>query len=331
MTFKVNNPVRIGLIGCGRMGFHHAEQLLKSQKAQITLLHDVQRDNAERLRDQFNLSAHILTDLDPISNNSIVDACIISSPTGLHYEQTRLCLEARIAVLCEKPLAHNPQQIEELNTISAQTGIPVSIAYQRRSSSEYRTLRREVLSGKWGPVRSISGHIIEDWQSTITGTWRDDVQSNWGGFVGDAGSHKIDCLFYATELQPQEVLAWTDCCGSQVEITAQVLARFSGDVRVAIDFVGNGHYLGEIIAIHCEHADVIVQDGHVYLAKNDEKQKIINLEPESTPVDEFLAMLLEGQENIAPLNCAMPVYQMTNAILESARQSRSIILDCQNT
>ncbi|MEZ6046460.1 MAG: hypothetical protein R3C11_12990 [Planctomycetaceae bacterium] len=49
----------------------------------------------------------------------------------------------------------------------------------------------------------------------------DDPLSNRGGFVGDAGSHKIDCLFYATGLEPVEVLAWTDCCGSKVEITAQ--------------------------------------------------------------------------------------------------------------
>ncbi|MCA9039065.1 MAG: Gfo/Idh/MocA family oxidoreductase [Planctomycetaceae bacterium] len=326
MARQKNNQVHVGLIGCGRMGFHHAEELLKHPTAEITLLYDPDRNNAERLREKFNLSAVIVTEFEEITTVSPLDACLISSPTGLHFSQSRFCLEAGLAVLCEKPLAHDPTQIKELIELSRQNNTPLSVAYQRRSSNEYRTLRREVLSGKWGKVRSISGHIIEDWQSTITETWRDDPKSNFGGFIGDAGSHKIDCLFYATGLEPEEVFAWTDRCGSQVEITAQVIARLSGDVQVSIDFIGNGQYLGEMIAIHCEKADVIVQDGHVYLATNDEKRELDDLEPASTPVKEFLAMLLEGKENIAPPECAMPVYQMTRAIIESGSTRQAILI-----
>ncbi|MAT16181.1 MAG: hypothetical protein CMJ46_13035 [Planctomyces sp.] len=319
-------PIRMGLIGCGRMGFHHAERLRHRSDAEVTLLYDPARDNAERLRQQFQLSATIINDLSEIVQHQSVDACIISSPTGLHYEQSRLCLENGLAVLCEKPLAHDPDQIKELIVLSAGKKAPLSVAYQRRSSREYRTLRREVLSGKWGKVRSISGHIIEDWQSTIRGTWRDDPKANFGGFVGDAGSHKIDCLFYVTGLAPEEVFAWTDFCGSQVEITAQVLARLTGDVRVSIDFIGNGQYLGEMIAVHCERGDVIVQDGDLFLAVENQKRLLTDLELDSTPVDEFLDQLLHGKENIAPPECALPVLSMTRAILESGRTGRPQVI-----
>ncbi|MEZ6046461.1 MAG: Gfo/Idh/MocA family oxidoreductase [Planctomycetaceae bacterium] len=157
MGKNFEGPIRIGLIGCGRMGFHHAEQLLKQQQVGITVLYDAVPDNAERLKNEFHLSAKVVQDIKECADQSLIDACIISSPTGLHYEQTRLFLEAGIAVLCEKPLAHRREEILELIELTERTQTPLTIAYQRRSSSEYRTLRREVLSGKWGKVGSISG------------------------------------------------------------------------------------------------------------------------------------------------------------------------------
>ena len=104
-------------------------------------------------------------------------------------------------VLCEKPLA----QDEDGDHRADVRGPPVGNAASALPTSGgswpmYRTLRQLVRSGQFGPVRAVMSHNIENWQQTIAGTWRDDPQSNPGGFIGDAGSHKIDAVFFVTGL-----------------------------------------------------------------------------------------------------------------------------------
>ena len=63
-------------------------------------------------------------------------------------------------------------QPEQAELAQAQ-GRVFSLGYQRRHTALYRTIRREVQSGKWGAVRAVVSHNVENWQQTIGGTWRD--------------------------------------------------------------------------------------------------------------------------------------------------------------
>ena len=108
-------------------------------------------------------------------------------------------------------------------------------------------------------MRAFATHSVEAWQRTITGTWHDDPQQNPGGFIGDAGSHKIDMLFHLTGLPPREVYARTWQPGSQVEIVASVSAVLGDDVSCTLDFIGNAQYLGEDVSVHCVEADLLLR------------------------------------------------------------------------
>ena len=137
----------------------------------------------------------------------------------MHFEQASAFLERGVPVLCEKPLARRRAEILELVAVVERTGVLLSVAYQRRRWATYRALCILVASGEFGAVRAVMSHNIENWQQTIGGTWRDDPEANPGGFIGDAGSHKIDAVFFVTGLKPREIFARCDRCGSRVEIT----------------------------------------------------------------------------------------------------------------
>jgi len=293
----------------------------------INALYDLLPSSAEQFQQQWAPTASIFSSIEAISTlRNSLHACLICTPTDLHFAHSRYCLEQGFPVLCEKPLAGSRKEIEELVRLSESTGIPLAVGYQRRSCQLYKTMQREVSSGRWGKVRAISGHIIEDWQQTIDGTWRDDPAHNRGGFIGDAGSHKIDSLFNVTGLKPVEVYAQTDKCDSQVEITAQVVARFTEDVTVCIDFVGNGQYFAEDIHIHCERADIMVRNEKVWLGHQGKLTEITDLEPHSTPISDFVSAILGSGPNVAPPECALPVFDFTTAILESGRTQQRITL-----
>lgn len=320
-------PVRMALIGCGQIAAEHAAHIEQDSRVVLGAVYDPHLESVERFQQQWAPDAVRLSRLEEVGSlKEEIDACLICSPTNLHFAHARYCLESQFPVLCEKPLAGSREEIEELVQLSASSGLLLSVGYQRRSCQLYKTMLREVRSGQWGKVRAISGHIIEDWQQTIRGTWRDDPAHNRGGFIGDAGSHKIDSLFNVSGLEPVEVYAQTDCCGSQVEICAQVVARFTEDVTVCIDFVGNGQYFAEDIHLHCERADIMVRNEKVWLGHAGKLEEITDLEAHSSPVSDFVSALLGSGPNVAPPECALPVFDFTTAILESGRTGKRITL-----
>lgn len=320
-------PLRIGIIGCGRMGRLHSERILADGRARIVAYQDTRRSVAESLRDQLVPQAMVFDTLEALLEETPLDAAIICTPTSLHDAQVLACRRRGLHVLCEKPLADTRERIIGLiEEHRREPHLHLSVAYQRRYWSVYRTLRKEARSGRWGRVRAVTSHNVENWQQTIAGTWRDDPQINWGGFLGDAGSHKIDMLFYLTGLKPVEVFARTDRCGSRVEIIGTVSALLENDVQVAMDFIGNAQYLSEDVHLHCTEADLMVRHGHLWIARNGRLDPLVNSEPESNPVVGFLDALLDGATETAPPACALPVRDFTEAILTSGATGETVRL-----
>ena len=328
---QVNNQsgnVRLGFIGCGMIARLHAQRLIADPRANVVGLCDSNIEAAQRLRDELPSGApvKVFSEVSPMLESCELDAVVICTPTLFHFEQVQTCRKRGLHVLCEKPLADTRERIVELIEVSRGGGPALSVAYQRRYDSIYRTLRREVQSGRWGPVRAVTTHNSERWQQTITGTWRDDPRLNPGGFLGDAGSHKIDMLFFVTGLTPVEVFAHSDRCGSRVEIVTTVSGLLSGGVSLSMNFIGNAQHWREDFQIHCAAADLAVRESVLWIGRENRFEKFEDLETGSSPDVAFLDLVQSGAPNEAPADCALPVFDFTQAVLRSARSGQLIRL-----
>ena len=322
MPMESAQPLRFAIIGCGRMGRHHSEKMIEDGRGQVIALFDADPAIAERLQREVWPSVQIATRWKDLISRDGIDAAIICTPTAEHHAQAIACLERGWHVLCEKPLASDRGQILDLiaKAESARSqNQAFSLGYQRRYLSLFRTLRQEVQSGKWGAVRAITSQNVEFWQSTIKGTWRDDSQQNPGGYVTDAGSHKIDALFYVTGLRPVEVFARSQKWNSQVEIVTSVSALLTQDVTVTMGFIGNAQDLSEDLHIHCEHADLLLRHDELWLGRHGRRERLVESTPNSNPVSGLLDMVLAGAADLSPPEAALPVYDMTQAILHSGK------------
>jgi predicted dehydrogenase len=319
---NATQQLRFAVLGCGRMGRHHSEKIIDDGRGQVVALFDAERSMADRLKAEVWPAATVAASLDILMAQDNIDAAIICTPTAEHFTQAKFCLGRGWHVLCEKPLASNRDQILELLKLSEgakSRGQAFSLGYQRRYTSLFLTLRREVLTGKWGAVRAVTSHSVEHWQPTIGGTWRDDPEQNPGGFVTDAGSHKIDALFYVTGLKPVEVFARSQKWGSHVEIVTSVSALLTNNVTVTMDFIGNAQYLGEDLCIHCEKADLMLRHDELWIGQSGTRKRLPLDAPESNPVHGLLDTIFDGKPDLSPPESALPVYDMTQAILTSGR------------
>jgi predicted dehydrogenase len=320
------NPasVRLVIVGCGQIARLHVQRLRADPRATIVGLCDLDAAAAQRLESDLAPGAAVESDLPSLLDTCSPDATVICTPTLLHFEQVMECRRRGLAVLCEKPLADSRERIVALIDESQRGGPALVVSYQRRWESIYRTLRREVQSGRWGPVRSVTTHNAERWQQTIRGTWRDDPRLNPGGFLGDAGSHKIDMLFFITGLTPVEVFAHSDRRGSSVEIVTTVSGLLSGGVALSMSFIGDAQHWREDFHVHCADADLLIRENALWIGRNNRFEKFDDLEPGSSPDAGFLDVITTGAPNEAPADCALPVFVFTQAVLESARSGRPI-------
>jgi predicted dehydrogenase len=319
---SIERPVGFAIVGCGRMGRHHGQFLARDARASIVAMFDPDRRAAEQLCSELAPHAVVCPSLDELWQQNDIHAVVLCTPTREHFEQAQTALQRGWHVLCEKPLATTAEEILTLIALGNEAGArgqQFSVGYQRRHWSTFRTLRREVQSGHFGPVRAISAHCVEQWQPTIADTWRDDPLQNPGGYIGDAGSHKLDILFYIANLPPRDVFARSWRRGSHVEIVSSIAAVFGDDVPVTMDFIGDAQHLGEDWHFHCAEADLILRQDGLWIARGNRINSLGADEPQSDPVPSFLDSICDNAPEIAPPQCAWPVFQLTQAILESSR------------
>lgn len=326
MTQERGERLRLAIVGCGQIGRFHAERIVADGRGRIVALCDPIAANAERLREVFAPEARVVNDVANLIDGVPLDGAVVCTPTNQHFEQVRLLRESGIHVLCEKPLADSRERIVQLIAEAEQGGPLLSVGYQRRYWPTFRTLRREIRSGRHGPVRSLTTHNAERWLQTIAGTWRDNPDLNPGGFIGDAGSHKLDMVFFATGLAPREVFAHSDKRGARVPIVTTISARLDGNVALSMNFIGDAQHFREDFQVHCADADIMVRDGSVWIARNNRVEQITDLEPESNPNAAFADCLVQGTANAAPASIALPVWDFTQAVLESARSAKVVTL-----
>lgn len=317
----------------------HIERLIADGRGRAVALFDTQADAVDTLRRELAPDAVSFTNFDDLLSQFDADAAIIGTPTSLHFDHIRACRARGWHVLCEKPLADRREHLRTLIDES-QSGPALSVAYQRRTWPVYRVLRDEIQSGRWGAVRAVTSINSERWQQTIGGTWRDDPAINVGGFIGDAGSHKIDLVFYLTGLKPLDVFARNQTCGSRVEIVSSLSARLEQGVLLTMHFTGHAQTFREDFHIHCEHADLLVRDWQIWIGRNNTLEPLLvadqrmhaamgvspiahpELDRVGNPVIGFLDQLLRGTPPVAPPECALPVFDFTQAALRSGRSGK---------
>ena len=111
----------IGVIGMGGFGLFAVQQFLQTPNTKLVAIAGSKREEAIRTAKRFG--AEQLGSLEELVNHPDVDLVYIATPPFLHYEQAKLALNAGKHVICEKPLAMNPEEGAEMLALAKTKGI----------------------------------------------------------------------------------------------------------------------------------------------------------------------------------------------------------------
>ena len=130
------NPVRVGVIGIGNMGWHHARVLSLIKDAELVGVADPDQVRGTLATEQFGCRWFASYE----AMLPEVDAVCIAVPTLLHHRVGLACLEAGVDVLIEKPIAASQEEAADLIRAAEAAGRLLQVGHIERFNPAFREL-----------------------------------------------------------------------------------------------------------------------------------------------------------------------------------------------
>ncbi|MDP2949175.1 MAG: Gfo/Idh/MocA family oxidoreductase, partial [Chloroflexota bacterium] len=179
--------IRIGIIGSGFVAGLHAEALKAVPQAQVVAVASPTEAHARAFAEEHAIS-HAYTDYRRILARDDIDLITIACPNNLHRQVTVEAAQAGKHVVCEKPMAMNLEECDEMIEACRRAGVKLMYAEELCFAPKYvraKALADEGALGRVYYVRQLECHYgpHSDW------FW--DVEQSGGGVLMDMGCHSI--------------------------------------------------------------------------------------------------------------------------------------------
>ena len=214
--------MNIAIIGLGRVYQHYKNNFvpyLLENSHQLYLCDTDQKILSKE---------HLLNKSIPINNidqliNHPIDIAIISTPSGIHYSQTKLLLENGINVLTEKPATMKLTELEELVKIAKKKNLKYGVFFQNRFNKAIKKVKESVQDKVFGSIKlcSIRLHWCREqsyYEDGWHGTWKND-----GGVINQQAIHHIDALTHIGG-EIDKVLSLSENLSNQLEAEDTMIA-----------------------------------------------------------------------------------------------------------
>ena len=199
MTAK--NILRFGVIGAGRIGKIHAENLAtRIPGAQVSAIADVDLKAAQDLTDRLHVPM-ALEDYHAILSDPNIDAVAICSSTDTHADIIVEAARAGKYIFCEKPIAYDLEKIDAALEEVDKAGVKLQIGFNRRFDPNFRKVRTMIAEGKIG-----TPHIIRITSRDPAPPPLSYVKVSGGMFL-DMTIHDFDMARYLSGSEVEEIYA----------------------------------------------------------------------------------------------------------------------------
>lgn len=191
--------LRIGMIGAGRIGKLHADNLAnRIPGVRVEAISDVNLAAAQSLADKLGVKK-VYGDYNKILQDKDVDAVFICASTDMHSPISIAAARAGKHIFCEKPIDHDLGKIEEVLAEVKKAGVKYQVGFNRRFDRNFKHVREVVKQGGVGDVQIVKVTSRDPEAPPLS-----YVKLSGGIFV-DMTIHDFDMVRYLTGSEVTEV------------------------------------------------------------------------------------------------------------------------------
>ena len=196
----MSDPVRIGLLGCGRIGSMHAELIARRVPgAALAAVYDVYGEAAASMAGTFG--ARCAASAAELIEADDVDAVAICSSTDTHMDLMVEVAAAGKPAFVEKPLSLDLADVDRGIAAATEAGIAVQVGFNRRFDAAHRHVRDRVAAGDVGDVHLVRMSSRDPDPPPVS-----YIQVS-GGIFCDMTIHDFDMARFVTGSEAVEVYA----------------------------------------------------------------------------------------------------------------------------
>jgi predicted dehydrogenase len=321
--------IRYGILGFG----HHAAKRLingfhEAKDSKLVALW--RRDSAKARANASQYSIPLVFETpEALCSSSEIDAIFIVSPDALHLSHVLLAAKHGKAILCEKPLAMNAGEVEEMLAAAKAANVRFGVAQNMRFNRSLEIIHRWIAEGRIGKPQLAHSQFSYAAAGSPR-TWIYDPSLALGGPIGDVGIHCIDALRFVlgTDVTGVSTLAHRDAGSGEVESHAVVALDLASGAMAVVTVTTRSGYrslievTGETGVILCEDGltvdfpvDVILRRGSEIL----ETQRVSNADAYSLMLDGFSSWVEGRGAYPAPATDALHNQRVLDAAYRSWR------------
>ena len=330
--------VGLGGYGLGRI----IPQFQHCQDSRLVALVSGDAAKAKKVAQEYGVpesGIYSYKDFDRIRDNPDIDIVYICLPVFMHAEFTIRAAQAGKHVMCEKPMALNPLECEQMIAACRKAGKKLMIGYRSRFEPHNVEAIRLARSGAIGTIRyfrSEHGFVARD-----PNTWRMKKAQSGGGSLMDIGIYALQAARYTTGEEPLAVFA--------KETTDRKDPRFR-EVEDMIDFQLEfpSGAIGSCMSMYSANRNQFVlmgEKGRIELEPataysgqrmwvGNERSDKTEVKPPSGPyanqwvgqLDHMSQCVLQNREPLVPGEEGLRDIRIIEAVYRSAREQQRIVL-----
>ncbi|MBJ9987355.1 MULTISPECIES: inositol 2-dehydrogenase [unclassified Paenibacillus] len=194
----MSKQLNIGVIGAGRIGRLHTENLLKHPQVNVKAIADLQIDHARAWAN--GLGIPLLTqDAEQIISDPGIDAVFICTSTNTHIDMIERSAKAGKHIFCEKPISFDVRGTRLALQAASDSGVKFQLGFNRRFDPNFRRVREIVASGQIGDP-----HLIKITSRDPSPPPHDYIKVS-GGLFMDMAIHDFDMARFLSGSEVDEV------------------------------------------------------------------------------------------------------------------------------
>jgi UDP-N-acetyl-2-amino-2-deoxyglucuronate dehydrogenase len=209
--------VRFALVGCGRIAGNHFDAVARhTDRAEIVAVCD--SDPAALAAAQQRTGAPGFGSLSALLAGSSPDCVVLTTPSGLHPQQTLEAARAGFHVMTEKPMATRWADGLAMVRACDEAGVKLFVVKQNRRNRTLQLLRQAIQLGRFGRIYMVTVNVFWSRPQSYydSAAWRGTWEFDGGAFMNQS-SHYVDLLDWL--IGPVEsVMAYTGTLARRIEV-----------------------------------------------------------------------------------------------------------------
>ena len=186
--------LRVAVIGTGSISHWHMGGYLKlSDRVEVVAGCDIDEKKLKAWGEKYGITK-LYTDYNEMLAEVKPDCVSVTTWNAAHKGATIAALNAGANVICEKPMAMNAKEAQEMLDASKKNGKLLQVGFVRRFGKDAETFRKLAADGIVGDVYYAKATYLR--KNGCPGGWFGDKRFSGGGPLIDLGVHVIDLSRY---------------------------------------------------------------------------------------------------------------------------------------